>query len=69
MNFYILLRGSVDVLRDGKLMTTLSEERSVFGEVALESENTILRTATVITASESWIAFCKKIDYKLHLSK
>ena len=69
MNFYILLRGSLDVLRDNKLMNTLTQERSVFGEIALDSENTILRTASVITTTESWIAFCKKRDYKLYLSK
>ena len=57
------MKGSVSFYKDGHNMATANTPKTIFGEIALNDDNTILRTATVITNENSYIAYLKKGDY------
>jgi len=56
---YILLRGEVDVRRDGKLLATIARPGEVFGELALINEDR--RSASVVARTQ---VVCLAVDQK-----
>ena len=57
--FCILLKGSMDVIKDGKKITRISNSGEMLGELALVNDRA--RTASVIAATHS---FCLKVEPK-----
>ncbi len=56
---YILLRGEVDVCKEGKTLATINRTGEVFGELAVVNQDR--RSATVVARTE---ALCLAVDQK-----
>ncbi len=56
---YILLRGEVDVCKEGKILATINRSGEVFGELALVNQDR--RSATVVAKTP---ALCLAVDQK-----
>ena len=67
-NFYIILKGAVEVVINDTVMITLDQAGTGFGELALIEENN-KRMATIRTAEDCRFALLSRKDFTIFLKR